>query len=490
MPELINPWWALASDEILWEGFPEDQEFRRLILDKIVTGEIAISCAEITLTDTQIASIAQISKVFRTVKFAGASYLVPQRFARLVDFFPEISSPAESLADAHEAAQAVLLSGKNLLLTGGPGTGKSHAIGKYVTARSAAIADRPIRVTIVAPTGKAAARFQALPRGENILLECATIHRILGFDRNGNPRLGPHNPLGSDIVVIDEISMVDLGLLTMLVNALPPQIQLVIAGDLDQLPAVDGIPVDNFISLLIKLNLIAHVHLTKTHRFSTAMAESFANIRTRGLAGISEKSEGLHREGVIDRNKLAVIIEAYARDHYCNSQAGELRALCNAIAQENKISPEQASALFAFHSRKIILTERRETTLGSLEINKKIEKHIAQIVGSNARLLTPVIVTRNLYSLGLFNGDVGIIISSAPNEQVIFQSSTGEFRRFALNEVSDTETAYALTIHKSQGSEFDDVVIVCDAKVKDRDNRLIYTAVTRARRHATVLECN
>jgi exodeoxyribonuclease V alpha subunit len=475
MPEIANPWLSLTADEATWpEGFGEVE--REEILNRLAAGEIAVQY-----------SGTESNQVFRINKIGSKSFLVPHRYWSLMDFF--LLRPGGEPGKTQEDALKILGQGKHLILTGGPGTGKSYTISSFVEALKP-IAGRPPRVAIAAPTGKAAARFQHLAGSSHALVECSTLHRLLGLSHDERRlRYSAQNPLPYDILIIDEISMLDLGLFAAAIRALPEAAQLLLAGDLDQLPAVDGLPIDRAIRFLSAESVIAHVHLTQVQRFAPEKANAYRSIAEHGIRaldnpGVAAVVKHLQLKGPA---ALGDTLDRYTRERLCSKKAETIRNAFSNLKPGMHPTAELAAAAFDFLKRQVILTERREGGLGSIALNRRLAAELVRATKNNSRTLEPVMNTINNYDLQIYNGDVGFIWDAADERCAVFATPEGGFRVLALSELTGAETAYAMTIHKSQGSEYEDAFVVCEGGA-NIDRRLLYTAVTRAKSEATILE--
>ncbi len=475
MPESINPWLPLTADEAIWpEGFGAAE--REEVVTRLAAGEIAIQY-----------SGTQSNAVFRIQKIGSKNFLIPHRNWPLLDFF--LQRPAGHTGATQEDALKVLTGGKHLLLTGGPGTGKSYTISRFVE-QLKPIAGRPPRVAIAAPTGKAAARFQHLAGSRHALVECSTLHRLLGLSRDERRlRYGAQNPLPYDILIIDEISMLDLGLFAAAVRALPEAAQLLLAGDLDQLPAIDGLAIDRAIRFFSAEGVIAHVHLTQVQRFATEKANAYRSISEHGIRALSDPGVAAVVKHIELKGPAALgeIIDRYTRERLCSEKVENLRSAFSDLKPGVHPPTELVTAAFDFLKRQVILTERREGVFGSQAINRRIAADLARLARNSGRMLEPVMNTINNYELQIYNGDVGFIWDAPGERRAVFPVPEGGFRVLTLAELTGAESAYAMTIHKSQGSEYDDAFVLCEGGA-NTDSRLIYTAVTRAKNEATILE--
>lgn len=473
----------LAADAETWAGTDITAEHRAEILSQFAAGAIG---APVESKAIRQLSSASPGGAFIAGRLGAQDYLIPRRFSRLWNFFT-VEKKGTVQGNSQDDAIAAMLNGGHVLLTGGPGTGKSHTLRRFIAERAARnTLGRPVRMTVAAPTGKAAARFAATPVTEEILFECATIHRLLGIgaDRS-RARHNAQNPVGADVVIVDEISMVDLGLLAQLVSALPQHTQLILAGDLDQLPAVDGLPLDAFIRFIQEQRLIQHIALSSVHRFSETRASLYRQISAHGLSAISAATADMSLTELHGITELHRFVENYALETYLTKDAVALRKKLDSTPGDDA---DLIRSALEFCGRRIILTERREGPDGSIALNERMRQAITGPGKAGSRSLTPIVATQNNYRLGIFNGDSGILIEKNQILCAAFISAEGFFCRIPVSEFSGWEFAYALTIHKSQGSEYGEVFVVVDGKKPNPDNRLLYTAVTRSRADATILK--
>jgi len=321
------------------------------------------------------------------------------------------------------------------VITGGPGTGKTTTIARLLGALLTAT-DRPLRVALAAPTGKAAARmaqavaqaageedFPASRRAEVAGLRATTMHRLLGSRPGSRTRFRSHrgNRLPHDVVVIDETSMVSLSLMARLLEAVRPDARLVLVGDADQL------------------------------------ASGTADVALVGLGAVQD---------LVLPPALALAVEAEA-----GRRPGALAAL-------------DAHRLLCGH---------RAGPFGVRTWNRQVERWLLERSGADwlPRWYAgqSFLVTANDYGLGLFNGDTGVVCRSGTGaSDLVALVSDGEHpegREYALTRLADVATAHAMTVHRSQGSQFDAVTIILPEPEPESPlltRELLYTAVTRARR--------
>jgi exodeoxyribonuclease V alpha subunit len=378
------------------------------------------------------------------------------------------------------------------LVTGGPGTGKTTRVAQLMLAFAEASGKTP-RVLLAAPTGKAASRLSESVRESLAALvasgradaataallptEAGTLHRLLGWQRDGSFRHDRDDPVAADLVVVDEASMIDLPLMTRLVEAVPAEASLVLVGDRDQLPSVetgDVLAAMCEASELPDAALAAHrLHLRVPHRqaididvptLAAQVREGAADAVLEGLA--AGRYRGVHWQAQGDRGLHEAVL-ADALPHY------------RARARE----PDVASALRAARGYRV-LCALREGAAGSQTLNALLAQALDPVHGG-AGMFTGrlVLVTENSYRQQLFNGDIGIAWPDANGEQRVWFDGDGGPRAWLPPSLPAHEPAFALTVHKSQGSEFDKVFLALPergARVLSRE--LLYTGLTRCRR--------
>lgn len=406
------------------------------------------------------------------------------------------------------AAQAVRR--RLAVISGGPGTGKTTTVVRLLAALLEQPGGERLAIGLAAPTGKAAARMAEairnakadLPLADHLkaLLpeEARTLHRLLG-SRGDSPavRHDAARPLALDVLVVDEASMVDLALMAKLVDALPPQARLILLGDKDQLAAVEAgavfaelcegrgfdaeaaaelqritgqtVPVETPRSALGD----AVVLLTHSHRFAgdSGIGELARRINTGDAAG----TLNLLRES---RTDLAWQAEP--------SQVALLERLEQGYAPYLKAArrgdPTEAFATFnAFRA----LTAQREGPWGVGGLNEALEARIKRRYSLAERERwypgRAVMVRQNDYALGLFNGDIGLCLAGEHGLRVYFEGEDG-FRAFAPARLPSHDSAFAMTVHKSQGSEFSEVLLALPESPSPLLTRsLFYTGITRAK---------
>jgi exodeoxyribonuclease V alpha subunit len=431
--------------------------------------------------------------------------------------------PVAGSADRQLQAAARAARARFSVITGGPGTGKTWTVRNLLTLLFAQH-DRssgPLAVALAAPTGKAAARMKeslnnglelfleerapgSLPEGvetaelEAFLqgLEARTVHRLLRMDprRPGRFRHDRHNVLSLDAVVVDESSMLDLGLMARLVEAIGPQTRLVLLGDPHQLASVEA---GSVLADLVSAGppVADHVAaLTESRRFhpgsgigavarATLQGDGSAVLRTLrspdwpDVAHLPVEASG--RPGAPVARAVVEGYRPYLQRLLAGPRPGE-----DQDAHERAVLKE--------FDRFRLLAAHRKGSLGVSGLVSLTERLLARTVpgfspGAGAYLGRPVLVTRNDYGVGLYNGDIGIVMDGPEGRRVVFADGAG-LRRIAPARLPAHETVFAMTIHKSQGSEFDHTALVLPRQPSALLSReLIYTGITRARTRLTIV---
>ena len=380
------------------------------------------------------------------------------------------------------------------VLTGGPGTGKTTTVAGLLAllTEQAALSGDDLRIALTAPTGKAAARLQEAvaeasarlaPQDRRRLgtLEASTLHRLLGSRRDNGTRFRHNrsNRLPHDVIVVDETSMVSLTMMTRLVEAVRPDARLILVGDPDQLASVDaGAVLSDLVSGFADAEDGPVVRLATTHRFGEEIGRLAAALR----------------DGSAD-DVLTALRTGSTEVEFVESEdpASLLRApiLEAARAVRTAADAGQADAAVAALDRHRLLCAHREGPYGVRHWNRQVEHWLAEATGDplyeEMYVGRPLMVTANDYGLGLYNGDVGVVVREADGRRAVIAGADG-LTAFATSRMSDVETMFATTIHKSQGSQADEVTVLLppeDSRLLTRE--LFYTAVTRAKKKVRVV---
>jgi exodeoxyribonuclease V alpha subunit len=392
---------------------------------------------------------------------------------------------------AQARAAGIALASRLLLLTGGPGTGKTRTVATILKllAEHAQASEKALRIALAAPTGKAAARLAEAVRDSDATWSSSaqTLHRLLGLSGDGRPpRFDAAHPLPFDVVVVDEASMVDLPMMARLVDAVPAQALLVLLGDPDQLPSVEAGAVLGALCEAHSSAALAarHVHLERSHRQTATLdiAPLTAAIRRGdGDAAIVlfERSAGLDWQRGGD-----AALAAFVREH--------------AVAQYRRVQrcADLAGALAEAKNFRV-LTALRDGPAGSQTLNALIARQLHPETGAffTGRL---ILITENSYRHGLFNGDIGLCWPDAEGILRVWFEGDGRGdpahmagpRAWHPAQLPAHESAFALTVHKAQGSEFSRILLALpehDARVISRE--LLYTGLSRGRAGIALWAC-
>jgi exodeoxyribonuclease V alpha subunit len=490
---------------------------------------------------------SKLYKLAEPIAFNGQEInRLKQRLDRL---FPEVAGESRDL-NWQKVAVAVALTRRLSVISGGPGTGKTTTVVKLLLAliEQGLQKEHMLKIKLVAPTGKAAARLtesvgstvKMLSHDDkvNALIptSASTIHRLLGaipnragFNHNEN------NRLHLDILVVDEASMVDLPLMAKLLEALPDHARLVLLGDKDQLASVEAGAVlgdicsfsnlgygTKQVALLSSLTGISEQEYISAKAcasngkdMSSSLADSLCVLRKSYrfdehsgiglLAKAINEGETQNAKRVLTGQYKDVSYSILTSETYhemISFLCAQYKTYLDCVHQAANIDVSQMEshalkALSLFVQCRLLCAVRGgEFGLNTLNNQIEMALNSDKIIQSNEELWyvgRPVMITRNDHTLGLFNGDIGITMLVSQRDEtgeeqsylkVFFEMPDGSVKAVLPSRIPDHDTAYAMTIHKSQGSEFPTTVIVLPTDFSPVLSReLIYTAVTRARNH-------
>ncbi|MBC9225378.1 exodeoxyribonuclease V subunit alpha [Aeromicrobium sp. 636] len=407
---------------------------------------------------------------------------------RLTEDLDRLFPDAEH-ADQRAAAERAARVG-TIVLTGGPGTGKTTTVAGVLAilqAQSLAMHGRSLRVALTAPTGKAAARMReavaatasrlALTDDERTWLTAlpsSTMHRLLGWRPDNHTRFRHDRlrRLPHDVVVVDETSMASLEHVARLLEALRPDTRLILVGDADQLASVEaGAVLHDVVAGWSDEHV---VRLTRSHRFGAGIGRLAAAVRDGDAdTAVELLTAGDPAIRLVQPDQGVSLVEStllpIARD---------------LVAAGRRDDADTALRRLGEHR---LLCAHRDGPYGAATWNERVTSGLRHDVGYGDWYPgRPVLVTRNDAGLGVFNGDAGVVVER--EGQLVVAVDGEPVREFATSRLPDVQTGYAMTIHRSQGSEFAQVtVLLPDADSRAMTRELLYTAITRAVDAVTVI---
>lgn len=451
--------------------------------------------------------------------------------------------PDTARCDWQKVSAALALTSARCVISGGPGTGKTTTVTKLLALLLQVHGDLIIKM--VAPTGKAAARLTesitnaligldvAQDIKDKIPSQASTIHRLLGVQANSNHfRFNHTKRLHLDLLLVDEASMVDLPLMAKLLMALPDNARLILLGDKDQLASVEAGAVLGDICAFINSGysqskgkqlaaLTGFDSLLSQTKNSAGMADNLCLLRKSyrfdQYSGIGFLASAINQGKASGKAVLALCEKYDDLNHYVNNDSSfailsemitaGYRCYLSNIKPIHADNHDLAKQLLRQFSQFKILCAIREGDWGVAGLNQLAEKVLSDAglikLSSDREPLgdqtprplinkwyigRPVMITQNNYHLGLYNGDIGLCLLDEHEQlRVYFQMSDGEVNDFQPSRLPSHETVFAMTVHKSQGSEFEHTVLALpQTQMPVVTRELIYTGITRAKKQLTL----
>lgn len=406
--------------------------------------------------------------------------------SRLAQLFPDEDETDQKLA-AEKASRY-----RFTVISGGPGTGKTTTVVRILSLLSSL--EPGTRVALAAPTGKAAARMMAsieanvkslTIKNEKMPTEAFTIHRLLG-QRQGRFEFHQDHPLPFDCIVIDEASMIDLALMFHLLDACGENCRIIMLGDRDQLASVAA---GNVLGDITGHGLPLSANTRKLDQSIALLQHSRRFDQSSGIGRLAK----LINEGNVNES-IQLLQEGNGGITYVAEKDGKpSTALMDDIIKQytNVVQAESAEQALDIFEKLRVLCASNKGPCGVDHINQYISKHLQAISPANNGTLfhgLPVMVTKNHRETRLFNGDTGIIRFENELWLACFRDPLGGVRKIPVTRLPVFDNAWASTVHKSQGSEFDEVILFISEENEPRllCRELLYTAVTRSRARFTL----
>ena len=432
-----------------------DRKIIETALDRLlVDGDVVVDMGLIYLPALRAAE-SEIATRLRELAARPASY--PNiAFEKAVAWVQEQTQ--KELAASQIEALKKALSSRVIVITGGPGVGKTTLINAILLVLRA----KKIECLLCAPTGRAAKRL-----AETTGLEAKTIHRLLEFQPGGGFARGPQNPLNCDLLVADETSMIDVPLLNKLLRALPTKAHLILVGDVDQLPSVGP---GSALRDIIRSGTVPVVRLTEIFRQAAG---------SRIITSAHQLNSGGMPELVGDADSDFYFFE---REEPEAIQKTILDLVKTRIPKKLGCDPTQDIQVLCPMNRGALGTRQMNAELQECLNPPQLGEPAVVRFGTQFRLRDKVIQTRNNYDKDVFNGDIGRIVKLDEAESEATIAFDGREVVYDFNELDEIALAYAITIHKSQGSEFPVVVLpIAMQHFLLLQRNLIYTGLTRGK---------
>lgn len=444
-----------------------------------------------------------------------ASPVPPVDKALLTHTLERLYAPTTRI-DWQKVATAVAALRRFCVITGGPGTGKTYTVAALLAVFEALAGDNDVpEVMLAAPTGKAATRLTESLLSSDVVpacyrdIEALTLHRLLKMTP-GRLQPGHHrdNPLRADVLVVDEASMIDLPMMTRILDAVPSQCRLILLGDKDQLASVESGMVLGDIcgpqsstqlsrDTCEMLAVSAGVEVTPSQEQSNRLSDHIVYLtkshRSGDSSGINELANAINCGNVADSMEFLQSSEFPTLQLLPHDMASIDSVINDQVVSTYRqvVDSKDPAVAIEVLSGLCVLCALRRGSSGAEGVNRRIEQTLKTLNIIQADTAhypgRPVMVTENSVAQNLFNGDIGITMHHEGKLKVFFQGQSS-LRAFVPGRLPQHQTFYAMTVHKSQGSEYSTVVVVLpdgDSPLLTRE--LLYTAVTRARERVIVV---
>lgn len=441
------------ANSLLKNGTEEQAAFLSFMLASARAGALFIELEDAPELPPSVPIVKEGSKYYLQ-RFFIAKEIAFREWERLSATPLENSQPQdlEELNENQKKAVVMGCSSSVFILTGGPGTGKTFTAGRLLKALLAS--DPHQQIAIAAPTGKAALTLQtALSKTLDMQLQAKTLHSLVGFKEEDLPFL-PY-----DTLLIDEASMIDVELMARLLRSIKTGARLILLGDPYQLPPVEGAPI--------------FPYLADSHAAKVELTECL-RVESHDLLAAAQE---ILQTGQFFPSSSVKLLDIDLKE--------VLKSHLSLFPHRFPEGTEPAAMLAAFQRFKI-LTPLRKGKAGSEDINHSL----FQALKHEGRSAIPIMITANDYRFELYNGEIGVLLTKQKNfpfrftqDDIVYFSATRKLPALLL---PDYELAYAMTVHKSQGSEFDEVLLLLPEMSRTCSKALLYTAFTRAKKKITI----
>ena len=503
----------LDVDALPWPSF--DEVVAALRVSPLVMGSAAGALRPLRLVDTDEGPLLYLDRYYRQEQTIRSTLddrvatAPPYDAGRLVS---DLAAGFPGAApDRQRVAAALAVTRWTSVVTGGPGTGKTFTIARIIALLRGQ--EPGVRVALAAPTGKAAARLEEEVGAQDLDLRAMTLHRLLGWRPGSSTRFrhDAGNRLPYDVVVVDECSMVSLTMMARLMEAVRPDARLVLVGDADQLTSIDAgavladlvarpvaAPVDPGLAGIVGADLTAAddpaearlsprevaglgngvVRLSRGRRFGGAIAALAVAVRNGDAdAAMTLLTSGDPAISFHPPGDLATLQDDVVRS------AAEVTAAASVGDVTGALAGLEEHRLLCAH---------REGPYGVSEWDHRAREWVQAATGRRLDPWgwypgQPLLVTANDYDTKVYNGDTGVVMASDDGVVAVFPRA-GSVVRLHPSRLASVQTVYAMTIHRSQGSQYRRVSVVLPAEASALLTReLLYTAITRAREHVRVI---